>query len=183
MLASFIRFAAALLGPWSPTAAGIAVGTFLTFLLLHAWVRSRPLAIPKRAAEGEPEPPVRTAARRTAARMKNGFVSVVDWLSIVLERISITAAVVAVVGFAAVALSAPSTADAVAPLLGQAQGALKAAAPAAYSQVEDLSAPTVKSVNGTTTFTFKGKPKKGAEAPEYVVKVNPNGTVEVAGTK
>ena len=183
MLAMLVSYAAGLLGPWVSTAAIIAVATFVVFLALHAWVSRCSLCVPKHAGPDDPDSRALRVGRRAAASMKNGFVGLMDWVSRVLGRVSITAALIAIAGFAAVTLTSPASAGAVAPLLDQAQAALRQTAPAAYGQIDNLGAPKVTNKDGATVFTFHTAAKKGTPAGDYTVSVHPDGRVEVQGRK
>ena len=120
MIMALVTYAADLLRPWLGVISAAAGVFFLAYLLLHAWVNRRPLYVGKPVAPGSVQTRAAKLRRTTAARMVNGMVGLVDLVSLVFERISFTAAFIAIVGFAAVALSAPATAGAGAasPLLG-----------------------------------------------------------------
>lgn len=180
MFTTLVTYAAALLGPWVSTAAVVAVVTFVVFLAMSAWVSRCGFCAPKQAASGEPDSPARRAGRRAVASLKNRTIGIVDWVSRVLERISISAAILAIVGFVAVTLTTPAAAGAVAPLLDQAQSALRATAPGAFARIKDLGTPRVVTKDGSTVFTFHAAAAKGASAADYTVTVRPDGTVQVS---
>jgi len=182
MLVELVTYAANLLRPYLGIASVVAAAAFLTYLMLHAWVRRRPFYTGKPVAPGQVETKAAKLRRTAKARTANGFVGLVDLVSQIFERLSITAALVAAVGFAAVALSAPSTAGA--GMLQQAQAALKQSVPAAYGNIADLAAPKVSTVGTKTVYTFTAPSKssgKAAKNKTYTVTVDKDGSVEVGG--
>jgi hypothetical protein len=186
MLVAFVTYAADVLRPWLGVISAAAAACFLAYLLLHAWVNRRPLYVGKPAAPGSVPTRAAKFRRTAAARTVNGFVGVVDLISLVLRRVSFTAAFLAVAGFAAIALSAPATAGAGAPLLKQAQQALKQSLPAAYANVADLSAPKVTTKGTATVYTFTALAKPGdkkSKPKSYTVTVDKDGSVQVGGEK
>jgi hypothetical protein len=182
VLQTLITYVATTLQPWIWPAAYVAAASFVLFWILRLWACGPGFRLVKRTrAAGESDTPP-GAGRRVGGAFLRGFVWVVAFGSTLLRRLSMTCALVAVVGFAAVSLVSPARASARDALLSQAQQALQGVLPAGSLDAAALGSPQVTAnKDGSTTYTFRIPPTggaKSAKAKTYSVTIGPGG-VEV----
>ena len=178
MPAELVSYIAELLRPWVGTATVVAAVSFTAFVALRSWALARILFLTRR---GAPAAGSGGGTRGVAlSRLVDGLFKSMGLAGSVLGRVAATAALIACAGVAASAFASPASAGAGMgmPALALAQQALKAAMPADYARIADLTSPEVTTRGETATYTFHVPKKAGAKnarARTFSVTVGPKG--------
>ena len=178
MPAELVSYVAEQLRPWVGTATVVAAVSFTAFVALRLWALARILFLTRGGATAAA--PGGGPRGVGSSRLADGLFKLMGLAGNALGRVAATAALVACAGVAASAFASPASAGAGVgvPALALAQQALKAAVPAEYARIADLTSPEVATKGDTATYTFHVPKKAGAknaQAKAFSVTIGPKG--------